>query len=325
MAGSRNNTWGLGGGLTNTHMKDFNPELNKDITRLTELHALKDKSQFNALKNEIMLKHGISKATVYREMKKDTPGLYNKPQYNPPQRAITEKEIAMVTELQLKKIPVMDLGRILEAETGDKYNWDRIDKIRSIIDARFKAEEVESGKPVSTNKERESMFGDEIKRICLEALKFDYMAPDAYIEFTAGEQNYRLCYDDIKDIVMICANAAALQNDGLYDHFTQVREKIWWLLTEKLRLINSGSGVTTKELLDIKNAFEEFEKSYLEAINKNYSVIWYVVHSLMPDADYSKVLELTRKYSDLYPECKIESCIIAKRGRPEPALPCAEN
>ncbi len=306
-------------------MKNFNPELNKDITRLTELHALKDKSKFNALKNEIMLKHGISKATVYREMKKDTPGLYNRPQYNPPRRAITEKEIAMVSELLLRKISIMDLGRILEAETGEKYNWDRIDKIRSIIDARFKAEEAETGKPVSANKERETAFGGEIKRLCLEALKFDYMAPDAYVGFTAGGQNYRLCYDDIKDIVMICANAAALQNDGLYDHFTQVREKIWQLLTEKISLINSGAAVTTKELLDIKNAFEEFEKSYFDSFCKNYSVIWFVARELMPEANYSKVVELTKKYSDLYPECKIESCIIAKRGRPEPALPCAEK
>jgi len=312
-------------------MKDFNPALNKDITRLTELHALKDKSKFNELKNEIMLKHGISKATVYREMKKETPGLYNKPQYNPPQRAITEKEIAMVTELQLRKIPVMDLGRILEAETGDKYNWDRIDKIRSIIDARFKAEETETGKLVSamnagpSSSLRVTAFGDEIKRICSEALKFDYMSQDAYIEFTAGEQNYRLCYDDIKDIVMICANAAALQNDGLCDHYTQVRQKIWQLLTEKIQLINSGAGVTTKELLDIKNAFEEFEKSYLDSFCKNFSVIWGVVRELVPEKNYSKVIELTRKYSELFPECKIESCTHVRRGQPEPALPCAEN
>src|SRR5437899_2444312 len=106
-------------------MKAFNAELNKDITRLKELHVKKDKQDFNKLKTELMLKHGISKATLYREMKKDVPGVYKKPGYNPPPRAITEHEIAMVRELLYRKIAVMDIPDVMEQETGEKYNWDR--------------------------------------------------------------------------------------------------------------------------------------------------------------------------------------------------------
>jgi hypothetical protein len=115
----------------------YNPELNADINRLKGLHALKDKSRFNALKSELMLKYNMSKATVYREMRKATPGLYKILNYKPPKRDVSEKEIDMVKELLARKIPVMDISAIMESETGDNYDWDRIDKIRLIIDTRF--------------------------------------------------------------------------------------------------------------------------------------------------------------------------------------------
>ena len=51
-------------------MKLYNKKLNEDITLLKAFHTKKDKRDFNLLKNEIMQRHDVSKATVYREMKK---------------------------------------------------------------------------------------------------------------------------------------------------------------------------------------------------------------------------------------------------------------
>lgn len=51
-------------------MKKYNAALALDIALLKTLHIKKDKSSFKVIKNELMQRHKISKATVYRELKK---------------------------------------------------------------------------------------------------------------------------------------------------------------------------------------------------------------------------------------------------------------
>ncbi|MFI5164797.1 MAG: hypothetical protein ACHQHP_06080 [Bacteroidia bacterium] len=294
----------------------YNPELNADINQLKELHALKDKSRFNALKSELMLKYNMSKATVYREMRKPTPGLYKILNYKPPKRDVTEKEIAMVKELLARKIPVMDISAIMESETGDKYDWDRIDKIRLIIDSRFKDDEaVNRGNPgygsSSNNPDNPGYatnFGSSVKRLCEEALKCNLMSPDSHVEFKCDGKTYQLCFNDVQDIVMICSNAVVREKDGFFDYVNYAYEKIWQLFFEKVAGINSANEISTKELIEIKNAFEEFEKRHMESFCKNFSVIWGVAHELSPKTSYSKIFELTEKNSRLFPECKISEC-----------------
>ncbi|MFI5145364.1 MAG: hypothetical protein ACHQJ4_07185 [Ignavibacteria bacterium] len=282
----------------------FNPDLNSDITRLKKLHELKDKSAFNALKSEIILKYNVSKATVYREMRKATPGLYKILNYKPPRRDVTEKEIDMVKELLSRRIPVTDIAAIMESETGDNYDWDRIDKIRRIIDARPReASPRESGDLMGTN------FGSSVKSLCEAVLKCNLMSTDSRVEFKCDDKTYSLCFNDVQDIAMVCANAVVRSKDEYFDYDNYAYQKIWWLFLQKISGINSGSEISTKELIDLKNALKEFEENHMSSFCKNFSVILGVAHDLAPDADYSKVFELTQKHSQRYPECKIDECL----------------
>ncbi|MCC7158181.1 MAG: hypothetical protein IT281_01440 [Ignavibacteria bacterium] len=115
-------------------MKEFNEELNRDITLLKSLHAKKDKTEFNHMKQEFMKKHNISKATIYREMKKDVPGFYKVPNYNPPVRSVCDREIRMVKELLSEGRQVSDIIRIMGEELGTAYNWDRFDMVRAMAE-----------------------------------------------------------------------------------------------------------------------------------------------------------------------------------------------
>ena len=115
-------------------MRQFNKQLNSDISNLKLLHSKKDKTEFNSLKAEIMSRHNISKATVYREMKKDTPGMYKTPRYYPPVRPVTIKEKQMINSLLLKGTKIQDIQKIMEDETGEVYSWDRVDMIRNQIE-----------------------------------------------------------------------------------------------------------------------------------------------------------------------------------------------
>jgi len=113
-------------------MKEFNKELNEDIELLKALHAQKDKSSFNDLKAEIMFKHKISKATIYREIKKDRPGSYKKPSYWPPAMDIRMPEIRMVRELLLSGRQGTEIIKIMSKELGINYYWDRFDRARKL-------------------------------------------------------------------------------------------------------------------------------------------------------------------------------------------------
>jgi hypothetical protein len=134
------------------------------------------------------------------------------------------------------------------------------------------------------------------------------MAPDSHVEFKCDGKTYELCFNDVQDIVMICANAVERDKDELFDYMNYSYQKIWRLFLEKVSRINSSDQVTTKELIEIKNAFEEFEKRHMENFCKNFSVVWSVAYALSPETNYSKVFELTEKYNNYFPECKIDEC-----------------
>lgn len=210
-------------------MKSFNPELNKDILALKPLSIQKDKTEFHKAAGEVMAKHGISLSTIYRELKKNIPGSYKMPNHKAPEKPVTEKEINMVKELLLKKVPIMNIGRIMEAETGEKYSWQKIDELRQIVDVRIN----ESGAPLDSP--ITSSFGYHIAQIVEQALNFDKIAPNANVEFRAGDKKYLLNYQETRDIALICANAIFRTRLGYSDEITYLRAKMNMLLRDKIR------------------------------------------------------------------------------------------
>lgn len=248
-------------------MKPFNPQLNKDITELRALSIKKDKTAFKALLNELILKHSVSKATVYRELKKDIPGSYTRQNHSAGTRAITEREISMVKELLLKKVPVINLGRIMEAETGEKYTWERIEKLRQIVDMRITESSGALDAPFVTS------FGYPIKCLVERALNLDKIAPNTFIEFCAAEKTYSLSYSEARDIALICANAIMRINAGFEDDITYMKAKLRMLFREKIRTAPVQTSI--KEYRNLKWELQTFvrecheERSRRDKLNSN--------------------------------------------------------
>jgi len=246
-------------------MKPFNPELNKDILTLKTLSIQKDKTEFHKAVCDMMTKHGISRSTIYRELRKDTPGSYTRPDHSAPRRKITEKEIAMVKELLLKKVSVMDIGRIMEAETGDRYTWDRIDEIRKIVDMRIKGSGGQLDSPIPTS------FGQPIKCLVEQALNLNKIAPNAYVEFNAGDEKYSLNYQEARDIALICANAIVRSRHGITDDVTYMQVKLRMLFREKIR--TAPVQTTVKEYLNLKGLLSTYaneceKERWMQKLNK---------------------------------------------------------
>jgi hypothetical protein len=103
-------------------MKKFNEKLNKDITILKALHTKRDKTEFVKMKNLIMKKYNFGESTIYKHMKKSTPGLCNTASHHIKPKPVTEEEINMVRELLMKQFSVMQIRAIMETRTGDNYS-----------------------------------------------------------------------------------------------------------------------------------------------------------------------------------------------------------
>jgi len=272
-------------------LKSFNSELNADIEKLKLLHAKKDKADFNRLKTEIMLKHSISVATVYREMKKQTPGFYKKPDYNPPHRPVTEKEIQMIAELLIKGKDVQDIAKLMQRKTGDKYTWDRITQIRKIIDVRL------DKKTENTPVPEETAFGDKLRDFIETMFELDNISPGCKLTAWVSGGKLELAFSDIKDIELVLLNSAS---SGGKNGLSYMKRKIFHLLTDKLRRAEAfgAHSLTFKDIAETSRLYREFERDELEGFSPDYRVLVAVVTALKPDASYAEILELAQKYHE---------------------------
>lgn len=174
-------------------MKQFNQQLHEDIALLKTLHARKDKQEFNVMKAEIMRKHNISKATVYREMKKDTPGEYKVPNYNPPKMDIRMPEILMLRELLLSGRQAVEIIKIMSKELDIKYHWDRFNAVRKL------AEEL----PEDEYDPKQTAFARGGRTFFTELFNLEYMAPGNYDIFPVNGEMIKVSRENYDLIVLI--------------------------------------------------------------------------------------------------------------------------
>ncbi len=237
------------------------------------------------MKSEIMKRHSISKATVYREMKKDTPGLYKRPAYNPPERPVTERERRMVEELLINQYKVQDIVLIMERETGESYSWDRINRIRDVIeDLRLKIEDEKRDeenrppRPASTigaiggppllskegslsdaippakdgivdlPKGNETVFGQNIKAVIYEILGWDRIAEGSFFMLNICGVDYTLSREVVSDILLVIANYIDAGENTLTDIN---RLRLTHITNEKIRQLSLGAYISVKELKEL--------------------------------------------------------------------------
>lgn len=274
-------------------MKKFNKALNVDITELKSLYIKKDKTEFRKLKAEIMQKHKISKATVYREMKKDIPGTYKNPNYNPPARMVTAEEMELVRGMLYRQKTIEQIRAEMESNMGKPYSWDRIDRIRGKIEEEQKIlQEVnKNGKdnPViinsgtsnpagrkislpgkgSTQFEYESPHGIDMKEFLMRALSVDKMDPNTFITVPAGSYNVKLGYDAVKDIQRIIANSAA---GKAYDVIEIAQINTKHLCSEQIRHFVNGRSHSIKELRELKSILDEYESQQSSMLDFEFIV-----------------------------------------------------
>jgi len=225
-------------------MKEFNKELNEDIELLKALHAQKDKSSFNDLKAEIMFKHKISKATVYREMKKDRPGSYKKPSYWPPAMDIRMPEILMVRELLLSGRQGTEIIKIMSKELGINYYWDRFDRARAL------GEEL----PEEEYDPKQTAFARNGRMFLMELFNLPYMAPGNHDIVSVNGWDLKVSREtyDIMILQLMKDNEPGKADDSLVAMrdeviaFYQLKASTLYSISELSRSNVPGSGHALK-------------------------------------------------------------------------------
>lgn len=237
-------------------MKEFNKELNEDIALLRTLHAKKDKTEFNAFKAEIMHKHKISKATVYREMKKETPGMYKMPNYNPPQMDISLAEKLMIRELLISGRQGTEIIKIMGRELGIHYYWDRFDRARQM------AEELDENQ----HDPKKSYFPVNGNMFFEKLLGMEFIDGESYKEFEINGNMIKISRDslDMLKIFLMRDNPLEGERPGtqliIKDliHYSEMEE----CLRRKLSQINkTGEIPSAYALRSIQETKEKIDKN----------------------------------------------------------------
>lgn len=229
-------------------MGKFNKQLHDDINQLKVLHAKKDKTDFKKQKALVMERHNISKATVYRELKKDVPGTYKTPKYDPPIREVTEVEKEQVRGMLLKQIPIEQIRSTMEKRSGCSYSWDRIDRIRSEIQKQPRgAAETAIEEKSNPAVENESPYGDVVMEFIGQVMKIKEMSPGSVVTVPLGKDKIVMNHRQVKEIQLTVANIKDSAGVDL-DAVANIRTK--HLCYQKIRLFTAGAPHTIKELDD---------------------------------------------------------------------------
>jgi hypothetical protein len=264
-------------------MKQYNKKLGADITELKILHARKDKTEFKKKKAEIMQRYGISKATVYREMKKDTPGMYKRPSYNPPSRSVTETEIMMVKELLVSGRQNTEIIKIMTRELGFPYNWDRFNKVRKL------AEETQYPPgPIET------VFARGGKWFLINLFNLEYMAPGSIAKISVNGHEVKISRETF-DMLML-----RLQIDNAPDNedrrIRELREEVYMHHVKKETIIRTSQMMRKGEIAlsgnGIHKTFEAYDKLKKSDIEKKEELKFLLQKHCVKGTDFYKEEDL---------------------------------
>ena len=113
-------------------MKKFNQELHDDITKLRGL-AKSSRKEYLKLYNELPAKHNMSKATLYRELKKPEPGNYQKRPHKPNMSKITRDELDRVARLIVERKSNEQIMKVMSRVKKFEYTYTRLAKVKQKI------------------------------------------------------------------------------------------------------------------------------------------------------------------------------------------------
>jgi hypothetical protein len=239
-------------------MKKFNEKLNKDIVRLKELHARMDKTAFMKERNKVMKKHQISKYTVYKQMRKNVPGLEHSSSWGLSNSPITEEEILMVHEMLVKQTPLSDIRICLERYYGDNYPFRRVNRIRKEIDKRNW--DTEGKEPAETN------FGKTLRMMFIEYSMIDLIEPSRVVTLKLGDMEYKVSCRALKDSLDMIIYSA---ENGGKDAAALNRLNMQLMLTRKMDHAIKGQHVNMYDLRILESIRRSLEAGARQAISSH--------------------------------------------------------
>lgn len=241
--------------------------------------------QYKKLMEKICKKFSISEKTVYRDMNKRVPGLRKT-------RADSGKYKSRITKNEVKIAEeIMRAGKTKkEAASKAKVSQKKMKRISE------KIQKAEAG----ARKSDESMFGKEAKKFFEKFFEFDLIAPEKGVRIrsssSAGRVDFIVQKEDLKDIILILANAYNRQcfadEKKLKVSRDELRNMMMHQLVEELMML-ARDAQDYKMIESITRMLDRLNED--EKLPGDFDTIIKICKELKPDISASDVIELIKK------------------------------
>jgi hypothetical protein len=228
-------------------------------------------------------------------MKKDNPGYYESPQYDPPVRPVTKKEKQLVRSMPYRQQPIERIRAEMEKRLGSSYSWDRIDMIRREIEngsakceaaaADAEGNETDAGKKGIRYK-YEQPEGEDMRLFIEMVFGIKDMEPGTFIKIRRKGYELKLGADAVNDIQRITANSAASSGMNILET-AKINNK--HLCAEQIRLFSQGKVHSIKDLMMIDRILKDYESEGSKA-GSEFEFIVKTVQRFAPEASREDIL-----------------------------------
>jgi hypothetical protein len=232
----------------------------------------------------VMKRHKIGKSTVYRQMKKETPGLKHTTAWGLSNSPVTEEEISMVHELLVKQMPLSEIRKALERHYGDNYPIRRIDRIRKVIDKRKWNDDEAGG---------ETNFGDNLRKLFIEYSNLDLIDPARTVKLMLIRKEYRANCGVIKDALDMIIYSA--ENEGKSTPVIN-RMKMEMMVSKKLDQITKGQHIAMYDMKALESIRRSLDTAKNTSFHPDHKVLAEVCRELKPGITDVEIFMLAEKH-----------------------------
>ncbi|MBV6480221.1 MAG: hypothetical protein HGGPFJEG_03074 [Ignavibacteria bacterium] len=257
----------------------YNFKFEQDIQKIKKIT---DAAKKVSAITQIAKAYKISRATVYRHLKKPVPSLRQvRSDAGKEKKPVAKKDIAVMSEIIKSGKTRKDAKKFLKGVSSHKL---------SKISKKVKDAEITEAPKVITRG---------LKEFLEKHFNLEYVSDSSNITLKIGKLKIEITKEDANDIVMILCNAGNRTQDDnnklKLDRMQFMRSKLIQLLEEKIRIAKQSNS-TVKDLEAIMRMHTRLERK-IDGLNPNFKVLEKICKELKPDISFDEIFSLVEKYT----------------------------
>ena len=244
-----------------------------------------DKARYKMMLKKTEQKFKISRKTIYRDMRKEIPGLRKtRNDSGKMKTVVTTKELGIAQELLEKGTSITNVKKVIKEKTGATVSERKMQKIRS----------EKKNDDIST-----TVFADPAREFFEQLFEFKLIPPGRGIELDYGKVKFIVKKQDLRDVILVLSNAYnrsefAKNNKLDLDRDELRRNMMLHLIEEQMRL--AGEQSDYKQVESLTRMLHRMETEFTTEIN--FIILEKVCKEIKPDISKEDVIRLVKKVNE---------------------------